>query len=227
MTHGDLQALVESAAARYRERVAQGYEVPAWVLPEASCEFLNQLAIALGPDATAFEFGSGASTVVLRKRFAAVTTVEDTAEWLDKTEHLPGITPKRPTDKTRAVPLTRCHLGIIPYHSFDLDRRIELLQRLEAADFILVDGPANPATREHVLCSVLQHAKPGALILLDDLEVRATRRFAERLARDNAPMFDFYDLPIDHGLALYAKKAMGHVGYHPTLREMIGAWLRR
>jgi hypothetical protein len=227
MTPADLQALIDGELARHRERLAQGYETQAWVLPEASCEFLEKLGAALGPEAVAFEFGSGASTVVLRRLFAAVTSVEDTAEWLDKTEHLPGITPKRPADKTRAVPLTRCHLGIIPYHSFDLDRRIELLQRLEAADFILVDGPANPATREHALCSVLQHAKPGALILLDDLEVRATRRFAERLARDNATMFTYFDIPIDHGLALYQKKAMGHVGYHPTLREIIGAWLRK
>ena len=82
------------------------------------------------------------------------------------------------------MPLTRCHLGIIPYHSFDLDRRIELLQRLESADFVLIDSPTNPATREHTLVTVLQHTKPGALILLDDLEVRSTRRFAERLSRD-------------------------------------------
>jgi hypothetical protein len=90
-----------------------------------------------------------------------------------------------------------------------------------------VDGPVNPATREHTLFSVLQHAKPGALVLLDDTNVRATRRFAERLARDNASMVDFFPIPIDHGLALYRKKTMGHVGYHPTLREMVGAWLRR
>ncbi len=227
MTEEELKTLIAGELVRYRERLAQGYMIPAWVLPEASCDVLETIGTALGPVATAFEFGSGASTVVLRRCFAAVTTVEDTAEWLDKTEHLPGIMLKRPADKTRAVPLTRCHLGIIPYHSFDLDRRIELLQRLEAADFILVDGPANPATREHVLCSVLQHAKPGALIFLDDLEVRATRRFAQRLARDNASMFTYHDLAIDHGVAIYHKKAMGHVVYHPTLREIVGAWLRR
>jgi hypothetical protein len=74
---------------------------------------------------------------------------------------------------------------------------------------------------------VLQHAKPGALILLDDTDVRATRRFSERLARDNASMFNFFPIPLDHGLALYQKKIMGHVEYHPTIREMVGAWLRR
>ncbi len=227
MTQSDLQNIIDGEVNRYRELRSQGYEPRAWVLPEPSCQFVEKVAEALGPQATAFEFGSGASTIVLRHKFAAVTSIEDSAEWLDKTEHLPGIAPKRPEDKTRVVPLTRCHLGVVPYHSFDLDRRIELLQRLESADFILIDSPTNPATREHTLVTVLQHAKPGALIVLDDLEVRSTRRFAERLKHDNMAMFEYFEVPIDKGLAIYWKKTMGHVEYHPTLREMVGAWLRR
>jgi hypothetical protein len=227
MTQAELQNIIDGEVVRYRDRLSQGYEPRAWVLPEPSCELVEKIAAALGPQAAAFEFGSGASTLVLRRVFAAVTTVEDSAEWLDKTERLPGIVPKRAEDKTRVVPLTRCHLGIVPYPSFDLDRRIELLQRLEAADFVLVDGPLNPATREHTLVSVLQHTKPGALVLIDDTEVRATLRFTQRLARDNAALFNFFEIPIDHGLALYHKKAMGHIEYRPTLREMVGAWLRR
>jgi hypothetical protein len=224
----DLQKLIADEVARYQKRVTEGYAPRAWILPEPSCELVEQIGALLGPAATAFEFGSGCSTISLRRAFAAVTSVEDSAEWLDKTEKLPGITPKRAEDKTRVVPLTRCHLGVIPYHSFDLDRRIELLQRLESADFVLVDGPMNPATREHALFTALQHAKPGALIVLDDVgEVRAAKRFAQRLARDNPAMFDLTEIPIDHGLALFQKKSMGHVGYHPTVREMVGAWLRR
>ena len=227
MTQADLQNIIDGEVNRYRELRASGYEPRAWVLPEPSCDFVDKIGAALGPQTTAFEFGSGASTIVLRNRFAAVTSIEDSAEWLDKTERLPGIVPKRPEDKTRVVPLTRCHLGIIPYLSFDLDRRIELLQRLEAADLILIDSPTNPATREHTLATVLQHIKPGALVLLDDLEVRSTRRFAERLSRDNSTMFDYFDVAIDKGIGVYWKKTMGHVGFHPTLREMVGAWLRR
>lgn len=224
----DLQKLIQDGIARYQKRVAEGYKPRAWILPEPSCDLIEEIGARLGPQAFAFEFGSGLSTAALRKIFAGVTTVEDSAEWLDKTEHLPGITPKRAEDKTRVVPLTRCHLGIIPYHSFDLDRRIELLQRLEAADFILVDGPLNPATREHALHTALQHAKPGALIMIDDvIEVRSVKRFVQRLARDNPAMFDLTEIPIDHGLALFRKKSMGHVEYHPTVREMVGAWLRR
>ena len=223
----DLQKIIDDEIARYQTRQAEGYEPRPWILPVPSCELLAAIAKKIGPAGSAFEFGSGASTIVLRDHFASVTTVEDSAEWLDKTEQLPGITPKRPEDKTRAVPLTRCFLGVIPYHSFDLDRRIELLQRLETADLVLIDAPSNPATREHALFGALQHVKPGALVLIDDLNVRSTRRFTERLARDNAAMFDFISVPIDHGLGVYQKKAMGHVGYHPTLREMVGAWLRR
>ncbi len=223
----DLQKLIDDEVVRYQARLAEGYKPRAWILPEPSCELVAKIAELLGPQAAAFEFGSGASTVTLRNHFACVTSVEDSAEWLDKTEHLPGITPKRPEDRTRVVPLSRCYLGVVPYMSFDLDRRIELLQRLEAADFILVDGPVNPATREHALCSVLQHAKPGAIVLLDDTNVRATGRFAERLSRHNPTMFDFFPIAIDHGLALYRKKQMGHVEFRPTLREMAGTWLRR
>jgi hypothetical protein len=224
----DLQTLIDGDVARYQKRLADGYEPQAWILPEPSCELIERIGELLGPQAVAFEFGSGCSTASLRKVFGSVITIEDSAEWLDKTEQLPGVIPKRAEDKTRVVPLTRCHLGIIPYHSFDMDRRIELLQRLEAADFILIDSPPNPATREHTLYTALQHAKPGALILLNNTALaRATRRFTERLARDNEGMLEFFEIPIDHGLALYRKKSMGHVGYHPTLREMVGAWLRR
>jgi hypothetical protein len=102
-----------------------------------------------------------------------------------------------------------------------------LIKRLEAADLILVDNPPNPATREHALFLSLEHAKPGALVLIDDLEVRAARRFSERLARDNPQMVEFVSIPIDHGLGLFQKKSMGDLVYRPSLREMVGTWLRR
>ena len=225
--HADFQDLIQNEVVRYQVRLAEGYQPPAWIFPEPSCELLRKIATRLGPQSLAFEYGSGLSTIVLRSTCAGVTSVEESAEWLEKTELLSGIIAKRPEDKTRVVPLARCHIGIIPYHSFNLDPRVELLRRLEAADLILIDNPPNPATREHVLFNALEHAKPGALILIDDLDVRATRRFCERLARDNAPMLDYISIPIDHVLGLFQKKSMGHLEYHPTLREMVGAWLRR
>jgi hypothetical protein len=225
--HADLHNLIHQELIRYQSRLAEGYKPAAWILPEPSCELLRKIGALLGPQALAFEFGSGLSTIVLREICAGVTSLEDSAEWLEKTEHLPGIRPKRATDKTRAMPLIRCHMGLIPYLSFDLDRRMELLTRLEAADLILVDSPPNPATREHALFTALEHAKPGALILIDDLDVRATMRFCQRLARDNPQTLDFVSIPIDHVLGLFQKKSMGHLAYRPSLREMVGAWLRR
>jgi hypothetical protein len=223
----ELQDLIQGEVTAYQSLLANGYQPPVWILPDPSCALLRKIGSYLGPDSRAFEFGSGLSTVVLREVCAAVTSIEDTAEWLDKTEHLPGITPKRAGDKTRAVPLTRCFLGIVPYHSFNLDPRIELLQRLETADLIVIDNPPNPATREHTLITALEHAKPGALILIDDLDVRAAMRFSQRLARDNAKILDFVSIPIDHVLGLFQKKSLGDITYRPTLREMVGAWLRR
>jgi hypothetical protein len=225
--HADLHDLIQREVTRYQERLAEGYRPPDWVLPIPSCELLQKIGALLGPQTLAFEFGSGLSTITLRAACAGVTSVEDSAEWLEKTEHLPGILPKRAEDKTRVVPITRCHLGIIPYLSFDLEPRMELLKRLEASDLILVDSPPNPATREHALFTALEYAKPGALVLVDDLDVRAAARFSQRLARDNSEMLDFISIPIDHGLGLFQKKSMGHLAYRPSLREMVGAWLRR
>jgi hypothetical protein len=225
--HADLQDLIQREVTRYQARLAEGYKPAAWVLPEPSCELLGQLAERLGPQSTAFEFGSGLSTVTLRTRCTTVTSVEDSGEWLEKTEQLPGMPPKRAEDRTRVVPLNRCHLGLLPFLSFNLEARVELIKRLEAADLILVDSPPNPATREHALFTALEHAKPGALILIDDLEVRATKRYSERLARDNPQALDFTYIPIDHGLGLFQKKSMGDLSYRPSPREMVGTWLRR
>lgn len=225
--HADLQDLIQQEITRYEARVVQGYKPAPWILPEPSCDLLRKLAARVGPQATAFEFGSGLSTITLRSACAAVTSIEDSAEWLEKTEQLPGIPPKRPEDKTRVVHLVRCHLGIIPFVSFNLEPRTDLLKRLETADLILVDSPPNPATREHALFTALDHAKPGALILIDDLEVRATNRFSLRLARDNSQILDFTSIPIDHGLGLFQKKSLGEIAYRPSLREIIGTWLRR
>ena len=225
--HADLQELIRYEVSRYQTRLTEGYQPAAWILPEPSCELLRKLVKRLGPQSTAFEFGSGLSTIVLRNNCAAVTSVEDSAEWLEKTERLPGMVPKRADDRTRVVPMDRCHLGILPFLSYHLEPRIDLIKRLEAADLILVDSPPNPATREHALVLTLERAKPGALVLIDDLDVRATRRFSERLARDNPQMVEFVSIPIDHGLGLFQKKSMGDLVYRPSLREMVGTWLRR
>jgi hypothetical protein len=64
----DLQKLIDEEVARYQLRLAEGYEPRPWVLPEPSRELVGKLAALLGPQASAFEFGSGASTVVTQAK---------------------------------------------------------------------------------------------------------------------------------------------------------------
>jgi hypothetical protein len=222
-----LENLLRLEIASYRNLCRNtGYQPPAWVLPEPSCALLKRICALADAPVLAFEFGSGRSTVALRSACAGVTSVEDSAEWLAKTEVLASEFPKRETDLTAVVPLTACPLGLVTCKSFDLETRPELLHRLEESRLILIDSPPNPATREHVLILALRYAPPGAVIVLDDLEIPAAFGFATRLARDNSDALYFMHVPIDHGLGVFAKKTRSNLLVRPSLREIIGAWLR-
>ncbi|MCE0499233.1 MAG: class I SAM-dependent methyltransferase [Methylacidiphilales bacterium] len=203
-----------------------GYQPPAWILPEPSCALLKKICALSDAPIQAFEFGSGRSTLALRSACVGVTSVEDSAEWLAKTEEFAAGFPKRDTDFTAVVPLTACPLGFLTCKSFDLDGHSDLLRRLQLSGLILIDSPPNPATREHALILALRHARPGAIIVLDDLEIQTTFRFATRLGRDNSDSFDFLHVPIDHGLGFFEKKARSRLVLRPSLREIIGAWFR-
>lgn len=222
----ELENLFQEETAAYEQMRQGGYEAPIWILPEPSCTLLQKLAGYVGPQALAFEFGSGRSTLALRSVCAGVTSVEDSAEWLEKTEALPQQIPKRASDLTAVVPLSTACLAMVPFKSFDLSHHSGLLQRLQAADLILVDSPPNPATREHALFTALQHAKVDALIVLDDLDVPTTKRFAKRLAATNPHSLDFRLVEIDHELGVFRKAEKARIVYAPTLREIIGAWRR-
>jgi hypothetical protein len=211
--------------AREHRRNPDG-PVPAWVLPELSCQFLEEVAAILPAGSAAFEFGSGRSTYVLRRALPAITSVEHSAEWLEQTEHSPESVPERPADKTAVISLKRCWNRLRPIESFDLLKRADILGHLAQAALILVDSPPNPAKREHALFLTLCHARPGAVIILDDLEIRATSRFAQRFARQNPSMFRFWILNIDHRLGIFLKTRSGRIRSRPSLIEFIGTWLR-
>jgi hypothetical protein len=66
----------------------------------------------------------------------------------------------------------------------------------------------------------------GAVIVLDDLEVRAVARFSSRMARQNADAFQYWTVAIDHQLGLFLKKRAQRVRSFPTLREFVGTWMR-
>jgi hypothetical protein len=190
-----------------------------------SCEFLAEVAGVLPEPKRVFEFGSGRSTHALRRVSPHVTSIESSAEWLDRTEETDGVA-KRAGDYAAVIPLRRCWNRMRPIESFDLDSHPEALARLKQAQLILLDSPPNPAKREHALFLAMHYAPVGAVIVLDDLEVRATSRFAFRLARQNARHFRFWTLRIDHQLGVFLKLHQARVRSLPSLRGFVGTWLR-
>ena len=215
----EIQQLVE----RY-ERSRKTSEVPEWILPPASCDFLQELAHLLPPPVLAFEFGSGRSTSALRAASAETTSLESSAQWLQQTET--SGRGKRPADRSVVIPLKRCWNRLRLIESFDLNANTEVLEALQRSRLILIDSPPNPAKREHALFTALRHAPIGAIIVLDDLEVRAVARFSSRLARQNANAFQFWTAAIDHQLGVFLKKRAQRIRSIPTVREFVGTWMR-
>jgi hypothetical protein len=180
----------------------------------------------LPPGSTAFEFGSGRSTHSLRRSSSATSSVEDSGDWLKRTEDLADAIPKRADDFSQVIPLTRCWNRLRPIESFNVAAQRDSLLRLQRAHLILVDSPPNPAKREHALFLALDQAPIGAVVVLDDLEVSATSRFAHRLARQNEDRFRFWLLEIDHQLGVFFKMRAGRMRSRPSFRELVGSWLR-
>jgi hypothetical protein len=215
---GEVDRLIQQFEANRSDEA-----VPEWILPDPSCDFLQSLAALLAPPVHAFEFGSGRSTHALRRASVATISVEHSTEWLRETETVGA---KRESDQTFVIPLRRCWNRFRPVESFDIHARGEVLDQLRRSNLILIDSPPNPAKREHVLFLALQYAPIGALIVLDDLEVRAVRNFSTRLARQNRDAFRFWRVSIDHGLGVFLKIHSGRIRSLPSLRNFVGTWLR-
>ena len=161
----------------FAQQASEG-EVALWVLPPLSCKFLEEALALLPAGSGAFEFGSGQSTHAMRRVAGRTTSIEDSAEWLQKTEDASAS--KRGDDLSSVVPLRRCWNRLRPIESFPVERDTNVLGRLREARLILIDSPPNPAKREHALFAAMKHAPVGAIIVLDDLDVRATDRFASQ-----------------------------------------------
>ena len=217
-----MQRLVDE----YNGAARSDAEIPAWVLPPRSCEFLERIAALLPAGHLAFEFGSGRSTHSLRRASAGAASIEDSGNYLARTEGLENGIAKRDSDFSGVVPLTRCWNRLRPIESFNVLAQRESLERLQKAKLILVDSPPNPAKREHALFVAMDQAPVGAVIVLDDLEVGATSRFAHRLAGQNKDRFRFWLLEIDHKLGVFLKLRAGKMRSRPSFREFVGAWLR-
>jgi hypothetical protein len=216
---GEIQRLIE----RY-ERDRQVAEVPEWILPPASCDFLQDLANLMPSPLVAFEFGSGRSTYALRAASAETISLESSSDWLKRTEA--NGAGKRSVDQSVVIPLRRCWNRLRLIESFDLRSDKHVLESLQRSRLILIDSPPNPAKREHALFTALTHAPVGAVIVLDDLEIRAVARFSSRMARQNADAFHYWTVAIDHQLGVFLKKRAQRVRSFPTLREFVGTWMR-
>ncbi len=214
---------------REKWRNEPGEEVPAWILPPRSCDFIVEIA-KLYKDPTAFEFGSGKSTHHLRSLCQSVTSIEDSAEWLGKTEAQPGGIAKRAQDLGTVIPLTICWDSVRPFHSFSIASNPESVKRLSAADIILIDSPPNPATREHALLTALRYCPIGSVVIVDDLEVSATERFVNRIGKRNSRELNLWVMEFDHRLGVFFKYAQSGTDFKPiaapTLREIVGQWIR-
>jgi hypothetical protein len=222
-TWDSLSSQIQQLVERY-ERDRQVPEVPKWILPPASCDFLQDIATLLPRPMVAFEFGSGRSTSTLRAISDETISMESSADWLEQTEA--NGARKRPGDQSVIVPLRRCWNRLRLIESFDLTSNDHMLESLQRSRLILIDSPPNPAKREHALFTTLTHAPVGAVIVLDDLEVRAVRRFSLRLARQNADAFEFWTVAIDHQLGVFLKKRAQRLRSFPSAREFVGTWMR-
>ena len=197
---------------------------PEWILPGPSCEFLESLAALLPPPVNAFEFGSGRSTHALRRASVEPASVDHSTEWLRETE---SVGEKRERDQTFVIPLRRCWNRFRPIESFDLERHRQALDALRRSNIILIDSPPNPAKREHVLFLALQYAPIGAVIVLDDLEVRAVAGFSALLARQNSNAFRFWSVSMNLiSLGVFLKTSVETDACCPSLRNFVGTWLR-
>lgn len=214
---------IERMISRYEEE-RSAEPVPQWVLPPASCNFLRDLASFFPEPPLAIEFGSGCSTHALRAVTSRTISIENSGEWLDRTEL--DTSSKRPSDATYVVPLRRLWNRWRLIETFDFASRPGILDLVQSAQLILVDSPPNPANREHALFTALRYASIGAIVVLDDLEVRAVKRFSQRLALQNRRSFRFWTVAIDHELGVFLKTDSKPICSRPSLREFVGTWLR-
>lgn len=214
---------IERLVSRYEEARSAG-PVPEWVLPPPSCNFLKDLVSLFPEPPLAIEFGSGCSTHALRAVTSRTVSIENSGEWLDRTES--DTSSRRPSDATYVVPLRRLWNRGRLIETFDFNSRPGVLDLVQSAQLILVDSPPNPAKREHALFTAVRYSSVGAIIILDDLEVRAVKRFSQRLAMQNRNTFRFWAVAIDHQLGVFLKTGSGRIHSRPTLREFVGTWLR-
>jgi len=190
-----------------------------FALPDAMLRLLNRVVEAAGVR-NVFEFGSGRSTKALLAAGCTVTALEHSQSWLVQT--LASLTAEE-RSRLHAIcqPLELVFYQGAPFRSWVLDG--DTLQRLSAAEMVLIDAPAFPPFREHALSVSLRHSG-GGLIVVDDGGIPTVRRFCARLAGVAGTMHR--ESPIDHGLYFMVRGAGAGSPPRRRLVETAKAWRR-
>ncbi len=168
-------------------------------LPDSSLDFLVKLAQTMQAS-TVFEFGSGRSTETFLRHGLQVTSLEDTAHWMEQT--VARLTPEDRHRHTALVRSLKVRLhGGFPVKDWGVDP--EIAAPLKNADLVLVDSPFYVPFRESTLWSALNHCD-GAVIVLDDTRIPTLARFCDRIARAN-PGLLHRRVRVGHTFDLFAR----------------------
>jgi hypothetical protein len=215
----EIEALFQSPL--FRARYEESDDPTCWAaLPPPALDLLIALARQLKA-ATAFEFGSGRSTVALLGAGLTVTSLEDSSYWMAQTvAHLSAADRIRHTALVRPL---RFHLHrLIPVLDWTIDA--EIASRLQAADLILVDAPFYTAFRERTLGSALAE-NPHAVVILDDSRVPTLSRFCDRIAADN-PGLLHARVRVGHVFDVFATASEAPLRFGHTPLEILKGWRR-
>jgi predicted O-methyltransferase YrrM len=150
-----------------------------WSLSVEVLRLLGSLVRHLQP-ALVVEFGSGVSTACLHRacqdsnRSCRIVSIDHDPDYLDSVrDEFDGV----------GSPLITLHLAPIvaraPCQEFLPTYRFtpELVDVCRPADLVLIDGPPDAlGGREGVLYQVMDFAKPGSLVLLDDADRESERQ---------------------------------------------------
>lgn len=180
-----LTAWNRRAAARPRSRTAHlrtllavhnaddlvAMDLPWWTYQ--SIDVVDGFLRGRGGQATAFEYGSGASTLWLARRCASVDAVEHDASWAQRVRELvDASTGLRSVPTLHVPPVPRSDSPAVPSGApsgagLDFDRYVRTIDDVPGSfDLVLVDGRA----REAALLHALERVAPDGLLLLDDAQ---------------------------------------------------------
>lgn len=190
-----------------------------YALPQTSLKLLKRL-VTHSNLKTVFEFGSGRSTEAFLSMGCRLTSLEDSAEWLDQTRA--GLV-KTDGWKPCIQPLMCRWDHWTPFHSWKLTE--ELKEELSSAELVLIDSPAHPPSREMALLDTLRSGNQG-IVVLDDADIPTLKRFCEAICLRN-PSISGAHLKLDHGIYVFdLRNRGGSLKLSRGLLESCKAWRR-